>query len=144
MKTSKQIVTEHFIKPSKKLRDLYCIKKIISDFPKALVDAILYTNIKNNTLVIFVTSGAFKQEFDNKSSLLKTLAKMLRKADELCDEFYFEQVKVYFEFQPKEHEKKQYILVYEERADAHFENLATSPSIAQKIEEIRAVIQESL
>lgn len=132
-KNSKQILP---LKMRQKTRNLLCIKKILSHFPKGLTSGILYFFLDETVLKIVVKSSAFKQDFLHKKTLFMD---MLEFTD--CKDLNLTDIKVYV----NRDEKKEKIMpkkeIFIEKSKGLFINSFTDPSLKQIAEEIREIIK---
>ncbi|MCV6607604.1 MAG: hypothetical protein OIF32_05285 [Campylobacterales bacterium] len=143
MKNAKSIVS-HTLKPFEpKLNKMKCQRKIFDMLPKSVNNWINYFYIRDDILYVAVYSQAFKADLVHKKDMLIEFANMLRTHDTNCIDLTFSYVNVFVSREKREVEKQQ-VVVYEERADGEFENLAKNEKIHQVLEEIRQVIKETV
>ena len=127
----------------KPLRQKTQIHDFILLLPYSLRQAILFTQIKHQTLLFALNHPAFLKEFNYKIPLIKSLlikAQKEAKFDELVGLSKIAAFVSYRAFQSEREEVREEFC-YEEHARANFHNHAQNPKLHAIFEEIRAIIQ---
>ena len=110
--------------------------------PYSLRQAILFTQIKHQTLLFALNHPAFLKEFNYKIPLIKSLLIKSQKEAKFYELVVLSKIAAfvsYRAFQSEEEVREEFC--YEEHARANFHNHAQNPKLHAIFEEIRAIIE---
>ncbi len=144
MKTSYEIISHLINKPqNSQIIKTECINKLISFLPPHLINAIMFTYIKNRTLFFVLNHPGLKMEFDYKHNLIKSLLNKLKDIDLKCKIIEIDKIKSFVSNKITPKKPKFPSLTYKERASGEFQNLATNEKLNELFEEIRQMIKNN-
>ncbi len=144
MKTSKEIISHIINKPqNSQIIKTECINKLISFLPPHLANAIMFTYIKNRTLFFALNHPGLKMEFNYKHNLIKSLLNKLKDIDLKCKIIEIDEIKTFVSNKIEAKAPKISTIIYKERANGEFQNLATDTELNKLFEEIRKMIKNN-